>query len=194
MDPEPTNRGDPPADDPDAIRAAMAETRAALTNKLETLRERLLGPGPQAPNQGEQAMAKKKTATKKAVKKGAAVAKSAVKKKAAKAKPKAAAKKTAAPVSRKSAAKKTAVSKVKAKAPTKKAPAKKKKATSKIVQKVKQTIGEILVGAATGAMHGAAEVVITHTEDTARPAEQAAPAPAASSEPSPAETHTHSSM
>ena len=187
MDLEPTTRGGPPADDPDAIRAAMAETRAALTDKLETLRERLLGPGPLAPNHGEQAMAKKKTATKKAAKKGTA------KRKVAKAKPKAsAARKTAKSASRKSAAKKTAVSKVKAKAPAKKAPAKKKATTSKIVQKVKEAVGEILAGAATGAMHGAAEVVITHTEETPKPAENTPTPPA--SEPAPAETHTHSWM
>ena len=57
-----TDRGDPPPDDPDAIRAAMAETRAALTEKLDALRERVLGPGTPAPNQGEQVMAVKKKA------------------------------------------------------------------------------------------------------------------------------------
>jgi hypothetical protein len=186
MDPEPTNRGGPPADDPDAIRAAMAETRAALTGKLDTLRERLLGPGQLAPNHGEQAMAKKKTATKKAAKKGA------VKKKVAKAKPKAAAaRKTAKSASRKSAAKKTAVSKVKAKAPAKKALAKKTTTTSKIVQKAKEAVGDILMGAAAGALHGAADVVAAKAEETATTAEHAAPAPPVSSDPAPSETHTH---
>src|SRR4051812_27190075 len=80
-----TDRGDPPPDDPDAIRAAMAETRAALTQKLDALRERVLGPGTPAPNQGEQVMAVKKKArgAAKKGKGGSAAKKSAPTKKAA---------------------------------------------------------------------------------------------------------------
>ena len=77
---KPTGRAGPVTDDPDAIRAAMAETRASLTHKLDALRERVLGPGRLAPNQGEPVMAVKK---KGAAKKGGA-------KKAGGAKPKSA--------------------------------------------------------------------------------------------------------
>src|SRR5262245_61736281 len=116
-----TERGHADADDPEAIRAAMADTRAALGRKIEALRERVLGPVSAAPNQGEQAMPVKKKATKTAKKSGTA----------AKGKKKAAPTKKAA--SRKTAAKgKTAVARVTAKAKPKKAakPAAKKKPTT----------------------------------------------------------------
>src|SRR5690349_11755477 len=106
---ESTVRGHADPDDPDAIRAAMADTRAALGRKLEALRERVLGPAPAAPNnQGEQAMPVKKKATRTAKKSGTA----AKGKKAAPAK-KAASRKTAPK-------KKTAVARVTAKAKPKK--------------------------------------------------------------------------
>src|SRR5688500_3408767 len=94
---KPTAGGDALPDDPEAIRAAMAETRAALTEKLETLRERVVGPARPAPNQGVQVMAVKKKAAGGAAKKKASPAKKAAAK-GGKAKAKAkgsAAKKTA---------------------------------------------------------------------------------------------------
>ncbi len=167
---ESRGQNDPDLDDPDAIRAAMAETRAALDRKLEALGERLLGSAPAALNQGERTMAVKKKATKPAKKSGA-VAKSKKAKKAAPAK-KAASRKTAAKG-------KTAVAKMTSKVKPKKKlaakPAAKKKTTvAKVVAKTKEVAGDILAGAAAGAMAGAAQAAAATIPP---PAPEPAPAP-----------------
>jgi hypothetical protein len=159
-------------DDPDAIRAAMADTRAALTHKLETLRDRVLGPGEPAPNQGESVMAKKKTA-------GAA-------KKGGKAKAKrGTAKKTAVSAGRKTAGKKAAATRaagtrkagMASKGGTAKKTTRKKKSTAaKIMDKAKGVLGDVLVGAAAGAVKGAAGVVSGQTQEAAHAADKATPA------------------
>lgn len=167
---QPVERGDKAKEDEvDEIRAAMADTRASLTRKLEALQQRVLGSGTPTPNQGETSMAVKKKATKTAKKSGTA-AKGKKAKKAAPAK-KAAARKTV------KAKAKTAVAKVTGKAKVKKSPA---KATKKktIVSKVMEKAKEILGGAAVGAVQGAAATIAPPPEPTPAPA----PAPAHSSE------------
>ena len=193
---EPTGGGRP--DDPDAIRAEMAETRAALTEKLEALRERVLGPADPAPKQGVRIMAVKKSAG--AAKKGSTAKKATTTKKAtakagaAKATVKAtvkvaAPKKTAA--AKKSGGKKTAVAKASAtrkssRAASKPAAAKKsttkksasKKGTgSRIVEKAKEVLSDVLVGAAGGAIKGAAQAVVPQVEQAAMATERVAGAP-----------------
>jgi hypothetical protein len=174
-------RGVADRDDPEAIRAAMAKTRAALTEKLQTLQQRVLGPAAATPNQGVQAMAKKRTGTatkSKAAKKGA---RSGAKAKGGKAR------KTAASASRKSAGMKAAsksAGKRKAGKSAKKSPAK-KSVGSKIVSKLKEAGGDMLAGALAGAVKGAATAAVPHAVDTAQKAEQAAPAQSPSTTSSP---------
>ena len=178
----PTGRGGGQPDDPDAIRTAMAETRAALTEKLETLRERVLGPADPAPNQGVQVMAVKKKA---AAKKGAAAKKSRPAKKAAPKAKAGAAKKTAG---RKTAGKKAAVTKAAAtrktsraaKPAAKKAAARKpakKSTTNRIVAKAKEVLSDVLVGAAGGAIQGAAQAVTPQVQQAAQTTENVASGP-----------------
>jgi hypothetical protein len=181
---EPTRR-----DDPDAIRAEMAKTRADLTEKLETLRERVLGPAVPAPNRGVQVMAVKKKAGGAAKKRGAAK-KAPTKKAAAKGGAKAkrgAAKKTPASASRRSAGKKAAVTRAAGtrkagRASAKKAPARKparKPTTTRIVEKAKEVLGDVLVGAAGGAIQGAAQAVVPQVHQAATATEHVATAPPA---------------
>jgi hypothetical protein len=183
---EPTRR-----DDPDAIRAEMAKTRADLTEKLETLRERVLGPAVPAPNQGVQVMAVKKKAGK-AAKKGGAAKKAPTKKAAAKGGAKTAAKakggaakRTAGSAARQSAGKKAAVTRAAGtrkagRASAKKAPSRKpakKTTTSRIVAKAKEVLGDVLVGAAGGAIQGAAQAVVPQVHQAATTTEHVATAP-----------------
>jgi hypothetical protein len=174
-------RGVADRDDPEAIRAAMAKTRAALTEKLQTLQQRVLGPAAATPNQGVQAMAKKRTgaATKsKSAKKGA---RGGAKAKGGKAK------KTAKSASRKSAGMKAAsksAGKRKAGKSAKKSQPK-KSTGSKIVSKLKETGGDILAGALAGAMKGAATAAAPQVADTTQKSEHGAPSPGPSSTSSP---------
>ena len=139
----------------------MAKTREALTEKLQTLKERVLGPGEAAPNQGVQAMAKKRTASR-AAKKGGAAKKA---RGGAKAKS-GGARKMAASASRRSAGPKAAT---KAQAcqerPAKKAKTAKKSTSSKVVSKLKETGTDMLAGALSGALKGAAGAVRSSARD-----------------------------
>jgi hypothetical protein len=177
---KPNELGEEAQSEVDAIHAAMADTRAALTRKLEALQQRVLGTGAPTPNQGEP-MAVKKKATKTAKKSGSA-AKGKKTKKAAPAK-KAAARKTTKAKSKTKP--KTAVAKVVGKAKLKKSPA---KATKKktLVAKVMEKAKEILGGAAVGAVQGAAATIAPPPEPTpaSEPAPSSAPAQNSESQPS----------
>lgn len=185
-------RGRTPPDTPEAIRAAMAKTRAALTEKLEALQERVLGMGKPAPNQGVQAMAKKRTATG-AAKRGGA-------KRGAKAKSRG--KKAAASASRRTAGRKAAAKRAAgtrkagkaAKGGAKKVVTRKKKSTvSKVMDRVRDAAADVLAAAGAGAVHGAAAAVATQATQTSQKAEHAIP-PTPTTPMSPTEpAHTGSS-
>jgi hypothetical protein len=128
--------------DPEALRAEMAKTRAALTSELGLLKSRVLGtPGPA--REGTETMATKTQKGKSA----------------------SAAKKKAGGTKSKQGAASKAAGKVKKPAGKKKA----KKTASKAGTKAKKVLGEALAGAAVGAVKGAAEKVV---EETGGPSEQ----------------------
>jgi hypothetical protein len=162
--------------DPDRLRAAMADTRRALDARLAALRDRVLGPDPAPPTQGETVA--KATATK---------AKPAAKKPAAKkpATAKAASRTTAkAPAAKKPAAKAAARTTAK---PAAKAPAAKKPAAKKLVaaakpktlvkqaaKAAKDVLVDVGTAALAGAVHGAAAVAAEHLGTAAEKVETAA--------------------
>jgi hypothetical protein len=164
-DPENDMRDTPasrPEPDSEAIRARIHKTRAALTRKLDLLKSRVFGtPSP----------ARDTTMARRSKSKTRKPAQSAAKKAAAK---KTTAKKMTA---KKTTAKRTTSKRSVAKKPTRK-PTRKRAARPR---KAAQVIGDVLTGAALGAVKGAAEVIVPPAE---RPQEQPPPPSSSPSWPS----------
>jgi hypothetical protein len=145
---------DDPAGDveasPEAIRAEMGRTRAGLTRKLNLLKTRLLQPHVAFPSEERTSMPVDKKTTKST---SSSAKKSGVAKMAATAKPsaKSAKSKPAAKTSARAAtAKSSSASKAKAS---------KKPLARKVATKTSKVLGEMLTGAAVGAVTGAAAKV-----------------------------------
>lgn len=154
----PTDPDDPLDTDPAAIRRSMAKTRSALSRELGTLKGRLIGNSPalthkattMAPksSKASPAPAGKKAGT------GTTKTKSATSGKAAKAK--------AAPATATTAKKKSGASS-------------RKPTTGSIMKEAKKVLGDVLAGAATGAVKGAAQAISTEADDVATRAEKPQP-------------------
>ena len=139
-------------DSPEAIRAAMEQTRAAITNDLAALKGRILDPRRETSRNGSKTVAKAKPKTATATKPAAAKAGT---------KSKTAAGKTSTGGT---AVKKAATTTVK----------KMKSAGSKLLKEAKAVLSDVLAGAASGAVKGAAGAVAEHVEDVADGAQKVA--------------------
>lgn len=173
----PTDPGDPVAADPAAIRAEMTETRAALTRKLGALKDRVFGTPPLPPESRIMARKKaqseasdEKTRPTTATKSRAAHAPKKAKGEKAEAgsKKKAGAKKavTARGASRTTAAaKKGHAHKTSPKRPGSTRRGKQHESTlEKVETKATEVLGDMLAGAAAGAIQGAATAAAPHVE------------------------------
>ena len=154
--PTDSGRGVEPAS-PEAIRAAMAVTRAALTDNLSTLAGRVFGPRRPTSSQTKgPTVAATKTAsgTKKAAATRSAGAAKATKTGGTKGKAtKTGGKAKAAPATVKKAAKTVA--------------RKAKDTTGKLVEGAKEVLKDVLSGAAAGALQGAAAAAEDHLDEAA---------------------------
>jgi hypothetical protein len=172
-----TNPGDQVAADPAAIRAEMTETRTALTRKLGAFKDRVFGTHPSPPE--TRIMARKKAQseapdekTRPAAAKKSRAAHAPKKAKGEKAeggsKKKTAAKKavTARGTSRTTAAaKKGAAPKTSPKRPSSSRRGKPHESTmEKVETKATEVLGDMLAGAAAGAIQGAATAAAPHVE------------------------------
>jgi hypothetical protein len=185
MTDEPTAPGPDPGT-PEAIRAEMAETRAALSRKLGALKSLLFDNPSPAQTEGTRPMPQKKTkgrstksakparsaaATKKAPAKKSAAARTLTKGKTG-AKKSAAARTLAKGGAGKATAAKAAPRKAAAK---KKAPA--KSTTTVIARKAREVLADVAAGAAAGALHGAAAAAVPHIDQAASQVERTAEQP-----------------
>lgn len=171
-----TNPGDQVAAEPAALRAEMTETRAALTRKLGALKDRVFGTHPSPPE--TRIMARKKAQseapdekTRPGAAKKSRAAHAPKKAKGEKAeggsKKKTATKKavTARGTSRTTAAKKSAAPKTSPKRPSSSRRGKQHESTlEKVETKATEVLGDMLAGAAAGAIQGAATAAAPHVE------------------------------
>lgn len=197
-----TDPGRRVTDDPGAIRDRMAETRGNLTRTLDAVRGRLFGTRVPALTERENTVAKSSVkgtakAAKKTVKSAAKAVGSKVSKaaKSAKSAVKGAAKATKGAAKKVATKAKKVVKKVAAKTKSgaarmttakKSKPAAKKSAAkrskpktvvAKVVNKVEGFVGDVLAGAATGAVQGATAVVVKEVSDVVGAPEQPQPQP-----------------
>jgi len=135
---------------PEAVRAEMAETRAALAEKLHQLKESVLGHSPTPNKRGTKTMAKKKAAAARAGRSKSASEKT---------KPS------------KASNKKTPSKKATAARSTKKAGSSpKKRRTPGMATQAKKVLGRVLAGAAAGAVEGAVGGAVEAVAPTANKA------------------------